>query len=395
MKNQYLFATDVGTSSIKVIVGQVKPDGLVTVLGIGTAPADGFVKGVITDIQALAKSIRQALDCASVATNVAIGPVHLGISGDAVRFYTCRGSVSPVFPERISQEDINRASRAAIVTGIPEESTILHTVPIGYWLDGVKVEDMTAQHKGSRLEVEVCIAALDKRIEFQLERALQDREVMIADIHANAFAASNFSSAANQYIVIDMGAGTTDLAFYSKQHLETAATLLLGGDYITHDIAQGVGVSRAHAEEIKRYYAKLNSDLYGQDVILDCNDYGTTDKHVAYDFLHHIVESRVQEIVELVYEQAAPVLQGHEEIILTGGCCYLPSLKARLELLFGIPVRLAPLEALLPEYAFYTNTAVYGLVEYAATRKLPQDVPNETVPSGMLDSFWERVKSFF
>ena len=218
---------------------------------------------------------------------------------------------------------------------------------------------------------------------------------MIADIHANAFAASNFSSAANQYIVIDMGAGTTDLAFYSKQHLETAATLLLGGDYITHDIAQGVGVSRAHAEEIKRYYAKLNSDLYGQDVILDCNDYGTTDKHVAYDFLHHIIESRVQEIVELVYEQAAPVLQGHEEIILTGGCCYLPSLKARLELLFGIPVRLAPLEALLPEYAFYTNTAVYGLVEYAATRKLPQDVPNENVPSGMLDSFWERVKSFF
>jgi len=395
MKNQYLFATDVGTSSIKVIVGQVKPDGLLTVLGIGTAPTEGFVKGVIVDVQALAKSIRQALDCASVATNVAIGPVHLGISGDAVRFYTCRGSVAPVIPDRVTQDDVNRALRAAIVTGVPEESTILHTIPTGYWLDGAKVDAVTAQHKGSRLEVEVCIATLDKRIDSQLSRALQDREVVIADIHANALAASNFASEANQYIVIDMGAGTTDLAFYSRQHVEAAATLLLGGDYITQDIAQGVGVSRVHAEEIKRYYAKLNPGLYGQDVILDCNDYGTTDKHVAYDFLHHIVESRVQEIVELVYDHTVHSGLRSEEIILTGGSCYLPSLRQHLEQSFGIPVRLAPIDSMLPEYAFYSNTAVYGLVEYAVTQQLPEDASNENIPSGILDSLWERVKTFF
>jgi len=395
MKNQYLFASDVGTSSVKVIVGQAKPNGSVTVLGIGTAPTGGFVKGVIVDAQALAKSIRQALDCAAVATNVAIGPVHLGISGDAVRFYTCRGSVSPVFRDHVSQDDVNRACRAAILTGVPEESHILHTIPIGYWLDGVEVEGLTAQHQGSRLEVEVCITAMDKRVGFQLTNALKDAGVTVADISANAVVASGFTSAATQHIVIDMGAGTTDLAFYHKQHLKTAATLLLGGDYITHDIAQGIGVSRVHAEEIKRYYAKLNPGLYGQDVILDCNDYGTTDKHVAYDFLHHIVESRVQEIVELVYEHVEHLKQTGEEIILTGGACYLPSISQRLEQVFRIPVRLAPLDHLLTEYAFYPHTAVHSLVEYASVHNLSKDTSTANMPAGVLDSLWERVKSFF
>ena len=176
--------------------------------------------------------------------------------------------------------------------------------------------------------------------------ALAAKGIHTAGIFANSIAcAASLAVTADEadFLVMDIGAGLTDLVLYSEGKVVVSASLPLGGDYITNDIAQGVGVTRPHAEEIKHYYARLNKRLLRQEVMLDCNDYGTTDKQVSYDHLHNIVESRVEEIVSIIYGYLEPSLSSYsvKKILLTGGCSLLPSISEGVNRTFEVPVQLA------------------------------------------------------
>jgi cell division protein FtsA len=388
MAGKYILGVDIGTSAVKVLVA-TKHNGQTNVLGSGTVAGAGLVKGAVTDAAALAAAVREAVDCAVMVAEIPLGPIYLGIGGIDITSQNGIGSVAPS-AGMATGADIERACRAATIVTVPDDHRILHVMPIGYWLDGQPLMDAPLGKSGKRLEVEAHIVSLPCSLADEITAALAARGIDVADIYANAVAGAAVTADSASCLVIDIGAGLTDLALHSGGKTVLTASVPLGGDYITGDIMHGLGIGKLHAEEIKRYYAKLDRDLSGRGLVLDCNDFGTTDQQVDYDFLHKIVESRVEEIVSLLHAYVEPALSryGADKLLLTGGSSLLPSVGEWTEKIFALPVKLArPGAGLAAEYSHPANTASYGLVEYAARL-----VPCEHTGGGPVKSFFRKLK---
>ncbi|VBB06213.1 cell division protein ftsa [Lucifera butyrica] len=391
-----IIGVDVGTCTVTALAGSVDGNGAVTVHGSGIAPTVGFSQGTLTDVTALADSIKQAVDCARAAADLNCEQVYLGIGGIALGAANESGQVAPAFPDRITAEDVQRACRAAAIAIDSQEFQILHLIPRRFWINDEEFED-PLRCKGSSLKVDTHIVSIPRERIDPLLAALRAVHIEVACVVANivvlADAVKTALDTAN-YMVIDIGGGTTDIALFQNKKIAMSLSLPLGGNYITNDIMQGLDVTWKHAEAVKRYYAaKLDSSLYGKGVMLDCNDYGTVDKQVPYDFLYVIIESRVEEILSIVYDYVKPYLIscGVDIIYLTGGCAQMPSIQNSLQKKFNLGVADIGPDLLAQEYRSPGNTACFGVFMYAANNEPVKK--EETIKDR--NSFVSKIKSFF
>lgn len=370
MNKKTILAIDVGTGMIKVFAGSLQADGSVAILGSGAAPTAGYERGVITDINALTHSIRQAVDCVIMAVDSqATGSVYLGISGASLVMQNSIGSIAPTTPAAATSQDVERACKAAIFAVADSDYENLHVF---------SAKESIAK-PGAALEVVAHLISAPKVILQGLTQALANNGLNLNGIVASGIVAAEtmkteILNRPNNFVFMDIGAGTADFVIYVGGKLCFSASLPLGGDYITSDLMQGVSVNRAHAEEIKRYYSRLSPDLRNQGVVLDCNDYGTTDKHISFDFLYDIIESRVDEIGALLYDSVKPLLDKHlsvsgqnlECIYLTGGLGTMPSMVSCIAKVFQIHTETVKPVQLADEYAHPANTVCYGIIRYGA-----------------------------
>ncbi len=390
MAAKFILGVDIGTSAVKVLAA-AQENGRIRILGSGTVPCAGFAKGIVTDAASLAAAIREAVDCCETAAAFPREPIHIGIGGLDITAQNSIGSVAPA-GGLVTGAEIERTCRASASVAVPEDHRILHVLPIDYWLDGhPESEDPTGKNC-SRLEVETHIVSAPRPVVDELIDYLAAQRIAVASVCSNAIVGAQAVVDSDSCLLVDMGAGLTDLALFSGGKIVLSASVPLGGDYITNDIMQGLNISRLHAEEIKRYYAKLDKALGGRDVMLDCNDHGTTDKQINYDFLQNIVESRVEEIVSLLHAYVEPAMNryGAEKILLTGGSSLLPSVGDWIGKTFVRPVvPVKPGADLAAEYAHPALATGYGLIRHAA-RHAPAGREN----TGLLRSFLNKIKHY-
>ena len=377
MDNSHILGIDVGTSSIKVLIGRRTADGKVLIAGSGTIPTAGYAKGVILDAQTLAVSIRQAVDCAVMATNIPVTDAYIGIGGVEISSVNSTGSIAPAVTDAITHEDINCVYQASILTGVPDDQEVLHLLPQSFLVDKQQQVHLPLQQQCDHLEVAAHIVTMPKAVITSLITATEKLGINVVGMVANPIVATQIltTNGIENYLFMDVGAGTTELVLYRDGHVHLSASLPLGGDYITSDIMKGFGIAYNHAEEIKRYYAKLDTKLRGQNILLDCNDYGTTDKQFPYDFLYDIIESRIDEIVTLLHEYLkTSLINGNvDKIFLTGGCGAMPNVADSVEKLFGLPVEVVTLPSMYSEYASPTNVASYGVLTYAVNNVIRKE----------------------
>lgn len=397
MEGKYILGIDVGTSNIKVFLGKIGIDGSVVIAGSGSMPTEGFVKGVISNSQLLAQSIGEAVECAILATNLSVKEAYIGIGGVELCSVNSIGSIAPSVPDNITLDDMSRVYRAAaLVAAIPDDHEVLHVLPQKIFVDKQRRSGLPLQEKGSHLEVEAHIVSIPKLVLNSLVKDIENLGINVNGVIANAIAVTkNITPVSNSnFLVMDIGAGTTELVLYKDGHIYLSTALTLGGNYITNDIRQGLSISWEHAEEIKKYYAKLDKQLRGQETILDCNAYNTTDKHVSYDFLYDIVESRIYELVYLIHDHIKIFLEENkiEKVFLTGGCGAMPSFAQSIEAVFGMPVEVAIPQELPLEYSSPRNTACYGILKYAV-KNLPK--PQATITSSPWRSLMSKCRKIF
>lgn len=395
MDNRNILGIDIGTSAIKVFIGTIAVDGSILIAGSGTMPTTGFVKGVITDINALAMSIHQAVECAMMATDIVIHDAYLGIGGIELSSITSIGSIAPLNAEGITQEDINRVYQSAILASVPDTHEVLHILPNTFFVDKQRKMDIPLGERCAQLEVEAHIVMISKTVVTALVNAIENFDIHIIGVVANSIVAMQTlpRTSTSLTLFMDVGAGTTELILYRGQEIYYSISLPLGGDYITNDIMQGFTISYNHAEEIKKYYGKLDKKLRGQNIILDFNDYGTTDKQFAYDFLYDIIESRIEEIIYLIKESLkSTCLEDDIEVVfLTGGCGAMPSFADNAEKLFGVPIQVVTSKDLPLEYVSSVNVACYGVLTYAMNNR--PNIPNEQVADN--HNSWQLLLSKF
>jgi len=379
MNQRCIVGVDIGSFTIKAFAATVGSDANIVIKGCGLAPTAGYTKGHIVDTGVLAGAIKEALDCLALVVDLPLNAVYLGIGGSALQTNNAVGSVAPAFPNAVCHEDITRACRAAVLTSIGDDQEVLHALPASFLADGRKIAALPLGQPANRLDVDVHIVTAPRSLITEIKTALATKGINIAGVVANSVVgAQSLAPKTSEFrsLIMDIGAGTVDMALCRQGQVQWSASLPVGGDYITADIMYGLNVTKPHAEDIKRYYSKLDEGLLGLNIILNCAC-EPQNLPVPYDFLHTIVECRVEEIVSIAYNHVNKVLTSDdiEEIYLTGGCAQMPSMANCIRRIFKKPVKVAQISQLPAEYAGPTNTVSFGLLQYAARYAAVTDEP--------------------
>jgi len=343
------FGLDLGTTKVGGVVGRVSGR-YCECLAAAMVPNRGLKQGMVADIAETAQGIREVTARLQRSVGVALGPAWIGITGAQLTSATVRGAVCVAKPLRgVTFDDVQRAlAKADREMVLPPDREIVHSLPRAFRLDGLPGVANPVGMAGQHLEVETHIVTATTASLQNVERALEQAGVAIADIVAEPVATGRAILAPDEQdlgvAVLDIGGGTTDVAVFEKGSVCFTAAVPVAGQHITRDLAVGLRVSVDEAERIKVEHGTARAAQVAADEELPIRTAGTDDlRVVARRSVAEIIEARVEEILDLVYQRlcdAKPPVRIPAGLVVTGGAALLPGILELAEQRFGLPVRL-------------------------------------------------------
>ena len=376
-KEQIVVGLEIGTSKVAAVVGDVRPDQPIHILGVGLTPSRGVRKGELVDLETAARCVRDALADAETASDVDIRAVYLGVAGAHIRSFQSRGSV--VIPEdqgEVYLSHIQQVQESARNVQLPQDHCFLHSILQHYYVDGQDEVLNPVGLQGSRLEADFQIVhGSSKRIGNSIN-CVRGLGVEVTQPVFNAVAAAQVVLNADQKnagaVMIDMGGGTTDFIAYDHGAVTVCGSLAVGGDHITNDISLGLRLPMARAEwlKVQEGGVLLTGEPAAGRVVLK-PEAGFAGCVVERKLLNTIIACRVREMLELVkreLEAAKALRYLGGGVLLTGGCSLLEGIDDLAGDVFGVPVRLTHAHAMSGPASAYENpqlSAAIGLIKYA------------------------------
>jgi len=344
---------DIGTSKIVAIVAEVKPDGALDIIGMGTQPSRGLRKGVVVNIEATMASIQRVLEEAELMADCRISEVYTGIAGGHIRSLNSSGMVA-IKEKEVMQADVDRVIDTAKAIAIPNDQQVLHIIPQEFIIDGQEDVRDPIGMSGVRLEVKVhivtgAVSAVENVTKCVRRCGLEVRDVMLQPL-ASAKAVLNDDEKDLGVCVMDIGGGTTDIAVFTGGAIRHTAVIPIAGDQVTNDIAMTLRTPTKEAEELKIRYGCALRQLADPNEIIEVPGVGDRGpRKLSRPMLAEVIEPRIEELYSLV--QAELRRSGFEEllssgIVLTGGSALLQGMTELGEEVFHLPVRVG-----IPSYS--------------------------------------------
>lgn len=247
---------DIGTSKIATIIARV--DEAVNVLGVSEIKSSGIRKGQIVDIEEAVTCINSSLEAAERMAGYSVAHVVASIGGAHIESQNSRGVVAVSTPQgEINQSDISRVIDAARAVSLPSTREIIHVVPRNYTVDGQEGIKDAIGMTGIRLEVDTHIITVSSTALRNLEKALSEAGVDLDGVVFSGYASSLSVLSDTEkelgVVLVDIGAGTTDITIYVDGSISFSSVLPVGARHITNDLAIGFRMSLDSAEKIKLY----------------------------------------------------------------------------------------------------------------------------------------------
>ena len=247
---------DIGTAKVMAVVAEVMPDGELRIAGLGSAPAHGLKRGVVVNIDATVQSIQQALKEAEMMADCKITRVYTGITGSHIRGQNSTGMVI-VRDKEVTPVDVTRVVETAKAINIPNDQRLLLVEPQEFVIDGHEVKEPIGM-SGGRLEVRVHIVtgaqSAAENIVKCVRRCGLEVEQLVLNPSASSHAVLTDDEKDLGVALVDIGAGTTDVAIFTDGSIRHTAVIPIAGDLITSDIAMALRTPTKDAEEIKVEY---------------------------------------------------------------------------------------------------------------------------------------------
>lgn len=349
---EVLVSLDIGTSEIKVIIGEVLKDSL-NIIGVGTAQSKGMRKGAIVDIDETVLSIKAAVEQAEHMVGMNIEHVIVAVNGNQVQLHPCHGVVAVQDDSReIDDEDITRAIDGAQVMSIPPEREIIDVIPKQFIVDGLDEITDPRGMIGVRLEVEGTIITCSKTVLHNILKCVEKAGLQIADICLQPIAAGTIGLSKDErnlgVALIDIGAGCTTVSIYENDHLNATSVIPLGGDNITKDISIGLRTTTEEAEEIKKEYGHAYYPNAMEEETFEATIIGSNQKEVYNQLeISDMIEARLEELLRLIEKEIERM--GFHDIrggyVLTGGTAKMPGVLELAQEVFQANARIA-----IPDY---------------------------------------------
>ena len=336
---------DIGTAKVMAVVAEVLPGGELKLAGLGVAASNGLKRGVVVNIDATVQSIQQALKEAELMADCKITRVYTGITGSHIRGINSSGMVA-VKDKEVTPADVARVVETARAINISTDQRLLLVEPQEFVIDGQDVKEPIGM-SGIRLEAKVHIvtgaqSAAENIIKCVRRCGLEVDQLMLNPL-ASSLAVLTEDERELGVVLVDIGAGTTDVAIFTNGAIRHTAVIPIAGDLITSDIAMALRTPTKDAEDIKvesGYAKQLLADPEQQVEVPGLGDRGP--RMLSKQALAGVIEPRIEEIFSLVQQVVRE--SGYEEvlssgIVITGGSAVMPGMVELGEDIFLKPVR--------------------------------------------------------
>lgn len=377
-RNGIIAALDIGSSKVCCFIARIEGGNQLRVVGIGHQQSSGIKGGNIVDMEAAEHALSSAVNAAEQMCGERVEEIVVGVGGGYPASHTFGVEVA-IGGHEVADRDIRRVLSQVHLPAETSDRELIHTMPIGYSIDGrAGVRDPRGMY-GERLGVDVHLVTAASGAMRNLGICVKRAHLEIADRCVTSFAAGLASLVQDEMdlgvTLIDMGGGTTSIAVFYDGNLIYTDSIPVGGNHVTHDIARGLSTPVADAERMKILYgrsvSKPNDEYEIIDVPLIGEQEHTEPNHVPRSILVGIIRPRIEETFELVrgrLEASGVDKLTGRRIVLTGGASQLDGIAESAAQILnkqvrnGRPVRVTGLAEATGGPAF---SACAGLLTYA------------------------------
>jgi cell division protein FtsA len=406
---------DIGTSSIKTIVGQKrKEEERPLIIGLGITNSAGLRKGAVVDIEETIKAINSSIEKAEQSAGIPIENAYVSIGGDHILSQFNNGVVAVSRADgEISQEDVSRAVGAAQALSLPANREIIHIIPTNFTVDNQEQIKDPIGMTGVRLEVNALIIHGLTPFIKNLSKCVTETGLDINDLVISSLSASEAVLSSKQKelgaVVIDIGAGTTGISVFEEGNIIHCAVIPMGANHITNDVAIGLRTSINVAEQVKKDFGSAVADEVNKKDKIDLSQIDEAEEEiVSRHYLAEIIEARLSEIFSLVDEELKKINRSRllpAGAVLTGGGAKMSGIVDLAKKELGLPCEIGfpkDLEGIVdkindPSFATAVGLVMWGENSSEARgglgRFLPSSLPN-FLPSLPSKEIFHKIKKF-
>lgn len=391
MGERTIVGLDIGTSIIRVVIGGLDENGTLTILATAERPSQGISEGVIVNIEAAKSAINETIEAAENIAGVVVESVFVSIGGTTIESQNYRG-IWPIYSEvrgqlrEITRNDVQEVLKAATQINFPIDREILHAVPQNYIVDGVGGIPDPVDRMGLKLEAEVHVVTASRSVIKNLKTTIQRADYVLDGVMLKTLAQIKSVCHEDELelgsIIIDLGAGTTDVIVVIDDAPICTASIKVGGSFVTNDIAIVAKIPVSAAEEIKiKNGCCWLPGVVDTDIILPGVG-GRAPEVLAKSQLCQIIQARMEQIfsmvkAEIIKNSNNSIKQLSGNIILTGGGAQMEGIIELTQAMFKTTsVRLG-----IPEN-YGGNESEYRRPDYATAVGLVVANKNNPVQGG-------------
>ncbi|PKK90545.1 MAG: cell division protein FtsA [Candidatus Wallbacteria bacterium HGW-Wallbacteria-1] len=410
VSDNLIVGLDLGTSKVAAVICEINDDGEIEIVGWSSVPCAGLKKGIIVDIDITVRAIEAAVRAAEKMADVHVNSVFVSISGEHISSLNNSGVIAVgSTTTEIGPSHIERVVEAAKAVSMNPNSEIIHILSRDFRVDDQGGIKDPVKMSGSRLEAAVHIVMGSRAATQNVLTSVEKAGLKVADIVLSSVASAESCLTEDDknlgVVLVDIGAGTTDIAVFTREAIVHTAVLPVGGGHVTNDMAVGLNVTTAEAERLKLEHGVAVAEACprsGQVIVnLDGGEKITT---TAKDLVE-IINPRMEEIFTLVLKEinkAGGIECIPRGVVMTGGGSRLKGCKLLAEKIFrnqdgkplpvreGRPVHFKGLSEKInsAEYATASGLLVYGLKNTFVDDDIEE-------PEGFFPRAWGVVRRLF
>ncbi len=401
-----IVGVDIGTSKVSAVVGEVNNFSQIEIICSTSSKCEGIKKGKIINEDEIALAIAKTIENAENEANIKINSAYVTIPGKYATIV--QNNVTKELKDKyagISVRDVGQAIMQVRDIEVPEDKVIIDIVPNEFILkDGTISQDPVGKLT-SEFTLNAQIILADKEYTRQLSSILKKAGLEIDGMVPNALAERNLILDVNELhdnvMLLDIGAGNTDIGVFEGESFIYTNTIPLGGDNITHDIAVVLNISEEEAEKLKKQYGLALKSFIDNDneIILNTCKGDSKNKMIKSSELIEIIEARIEEIFTLVNKDITNqgIKARINKIVLTGqGISNINKSDVAGKIILNIPVKISTgrlVSTIKPVYR-----SAYSLVRYIAARPFAKTVSSNIdakSETNIFTTIMQRIKEFF
>ena len=401
-----IVGTDIGTTKVATVVGEVNNFGQIETISSTSYKCSGLKKGKIINEDEISLSLAKTIKDAEDETNLKINSAYVTIPGKYVTIV--QNSITKEVKDKysgISVRDVQNAIMQVKDIEIPEGKTLIDIVPDKIVLENGTVVTDPVGNLSSSFTISAQVILAEKDYVRKLTSIFKKAGLEIDGIVPITLAERNLILDNNEMhdniMLLDIGAGNTDIGVFEGSSFIYTNSIPLGGDNITNDIALVLNISEEEADKLKRQYGLALKSFIDNDndIILNtCKDKNKS-KIIKSSELIEIIEARIEEIFSIINKDITNqgIKSKINNVVLTGqGIININKSDVAGKINLNIPVKISTGRAISTVRPNYRTS--YAMVRYIAARPFAKTVSSSIdtkSDEGFFKKAVERIKEFF